>query len=216
MVKPVPLQKDGILDIAALSIELEKVDVILAGPGCGINEYSKKVISFISGQWNKPAVIDADGLNVLAKYPELISGMSGKPIVLTPHWGEFARLVQKEMQELEKDCLAMLKPFVEKHKLNVLLKSHTSLFYDGIDMLFNNTGNDGLATGGSGDVLSGLIAGFLAQGFSPADAAGTAAYFLGHTAELLADVQDTCSILPTDILDNIFTIEYDDTEDTDY
>lgn len=207
MVQAIPLKADGKIDAAALLQALEKYDVILFGPGCTVSDFSLQTLNFILNDWHKSAVIDADGLNTLAQHPELYALLADRPFVLTPHWGEFCRLANVTMEDLQQDCLKHLKQFVQSNRLKVLLKSSTSIYNDNEIMYFNTTGNDGLSTGGSGDVLSGLIAGFLAQKMSPANAAGMAAYYLGLTAELLAEKQETLSITPTGILDNIFKFE---------
>lgn len=212
MVKTVPLLDNGKLDSKALTKELGKFDVILFGPGCGVSEYTFELLSFVAEVWAKPAVIDADGLNTLAQHPYIFKHLADKPIVLTPHWGEFCRLAEITIEEMQQNCLSPFKNFVKKHKLKVLLKSDTSIYYDTDEMYFNTTGNDGLATGGSGDVLSGMIAGFLAQKMYPADAAGVAAYYLGLTADHLAEKQETLSITPTDILNNIFKFDLEEIE----
>lgn len=204
MVKTTPVNDDGTINTSELETLLSSTDVILFGPGCGINDYTLKLLMFISENWNKPAVIDADGLNVLAVHPEILSKLADKPFVLTPHWGEFCRLANTTKDALEADCLSVLKEYVNSHKLKVLLKNSSSIFYDSKSMLINTYGNDGLATGGSGDVLAGLISGFMAQKIDPPTSSATAAYYLGVTAENLAKVQHTCSITPTDILNNLF------------
>lgn len=214
MVKTCPLKQNGSLDTVALKKELAAYNVILLGPGCGIREYTLELLQYLVKHWKKPAVIDADGLNVMAQHQELLEGMQDKPFILTPHWGEFCRLANLKMEDLNQDCLNHLKRFVTATGIRVLLKSHTSIYYDGQILYFNTTGNDGLATGGSGDVLSGLIAGFLARKLEPCDAAGMAAYHLGLTAELLAEKQSTISIIPSDILNNIFL--YSEVEDDSY
>ncbi len=212
MVKPVPLLEGGELDIPALQTELEKYDALLLGPGCGMNDHTARLLKFVTEHWQKPAVIDADGLNALALHPELYGKLSGRNIILTPHWGEFCRLAKVGMGALHNDCLSELRKFVEAHNLQVLLKSHTSIYCDSSTTFFNTSGNDGLATGGSGDILAGLITSFLGQKMSPRFAAGSAAFHLGYTAELLAGQRETFSITPTDILDNIFAfLEEDET-----
>jgi len=167
----------------------------------------------VAEHWTKPAVIDADGINTLAQHKDFLTKLSGKQIVLTPHWGEFCRLSGAEMAAMHRDCLEPLQEFADIHDLKVLLKSHTSIYYDKEHLLVNTTGNDGLATGGSGDILSGLIAAFLAQKITCPEAAGMAAYHLGRTAELLAEKQASMSITPTDILAHIF--RYENTEECD-
>jgi NAD(P)H-hydrate epimerase len=210
MVREIPLDAKGLINSAALQEALDKYDVILFGPGCGVNDFSLNTLNFILNDWNKSAIIDADGLNTLAQHPKLYKLLAEKSIILTPHWGEYCRLADTTIEALQQDCINNLRQFVQQHKVKVLLKSATSVYYDTDIMYINITGNDGLSTGGSGDVLSGLIAGFLGQKMSPANAAGMAAYYLGLTAELLAEKQETLSILPTDILDNIFKYETDE------
>ncbi len=213
MVREIPCSNDRI-DITALETALDNYDVILFGPGCSVSDFTLQTLNFILNNWYKPAVIDADGLNTLAQHPELYALLAEKSIILTPHWGEFCRLADISMDLLYQDSLLQLRQFVNTYKTKVLLKSATSVYYDSEITYINTSGNDGLSTGGSGDVLSGLIAGFLAQKMSPANAAGMAAYYLGLTAELLADTQETMSITPTEILDNLFKYEeLDDEED---
>lgn len=204
MVKAVPIKEDGSVDYDFLDSKLKNYDIILLGPGCGVSEYTYQLLKYLAERWRNPAVIDADALNTLAMHPELYTALSGKPFVLTPHWGEFCRLTEYTMEDMHKDSLDCLKEFAGKYKLRILLKSHTSVYYDAEHLIFNISGNDGLATGGSGDVLAGLIAGFLGQKMPVAKAAANAAYYLGLTAEILADRQETLSITPTDILNNIF------------
>jgi hydroxyethylthiazole kinase-like uncharacterized protein yjeF len=210
MVRAIPLQSEGKINYTALAETLDKYDVILFGPGCTVSEFTLQTLNFILNEWHKCAVIDADGLNTLAQHPELYAHLADKPIIITPHWGEFCRLTGLSVEDLEQNCLTQLKQFVEAHKTKVLLKSNTSIYYDTEVTYINSNGNDGLSTGGSGDVLSGLIAGFLAQRMCPANAAGMAAYYLGLTAERLAEKQETLSITPTDILDYIFKFEQEE------
>jgi len=210
MVKAVPVKSDRKINLDELSAMLENIDVVLFGPGCGVNEYTYQLLDYFTEHWNKPAVIDADGLNTMAQHRELLPRLAGKPFILTPHWGEFCRLAQIEMQALEQDCRSELIKFADANELNILLKSHTSIYYDRDIMYINTSGNDGLATGGSGDILAGLIAGFLAQNMDLPEAAGSAAFYLGQTAEKLAEGQHSFSITPTDILNSLFLFDTED------
>jgi hydroxyethylthiazole kinase-like uncharacterized protein yjeF len=212
MVKAIPLKEDGSVDGSTLDMKLEKTDVILFGPGCGVSDYTHQLLTYLVENWQKLAVIDADGLNILAGHPELYNKLADKPFILTPHWGEFCRLADIKMEAMHNDSLGCLKDFVDKYKLKVLLKSHTSVYYDTEKLYFNITGNDGLATGGSGDILSGIIAGFLGQKMPFAKAASNAAYYLGLTAEILSEKQETLSITPSDILNGLFRLDLLDAE----
>lgn len=184
--------------------KLREQDVLLIGPGMGTDDKKKNLLIDILKVWDKPAVIDADALNIIARNPEIMKHISGKPFILTPHIGEFARLTGKSITEIQEDIVDELQEFCRKYKCNVLLKSSVSIFCDGMQAIINISGNDGLATGGSGDVLAGIIVSFLAQNLPIEDAASSAAFLLGKTAEKLALSRKTASIIPTDIIEELF------------
>ena len=102
------------------------------------------------------------------------------------------------------DPVKELKEFNQKYKSSVLLKSATTVFSDGKELIFDISGNDGLSTGGSGDVLAGIIISFLGQGMSFKDSAISASYLLGKTAEKLAEIRKPASIIPSDIIEELF------------
>ena len=148
-------------------------------------------------------MIDADGLNTIAKY-KMIDKFSGKPVLLTPHIGEFSRITNIPIDDINAHKVEILKDFCMQHKVNILLKGATTIFSNGDVTIFDTSGNDGLATGGSGDVLAGIIVSFLSQGLSINDAAISASYLMGKTAEYLENYRYTPSIIPSDIIDNLF------------
>ena len=184
--------------------KLNSMDVLLVGPGIGISAETMKLVKTILQQWDKPVVIDADGLNILSENEDILKLISGKPVILTPHIGEFARLAKKEISEILTDPLRELDNFIKKYKCNILLKSATTIFADGEKFIFDISGNDGLATGGSGDVLAGIIVSFLGQKLPLEDAAISASYLMGKTAEKLTKVRKPASIIPSDIIEEIF------------
>jgi len=184
--------------------KLNSMDVLLIGPGIGKSEEMVELIKKITKSWNKPLILDADALNIISDNKKIIKDIAGKQVLLTPHIGEFARLCDTTIDEITKNTLKYLQDFVKKYKCNVLLKSATSVYCDEDKMVFDITGNDGLSTGGSGDVLAGIIASFIGQQLSLKDAAISASYLMGETAEKLAEIRKPASIIPSDIIENIF------------
>ena len=184
--------------------KLNSMDVLLIGPGIGTSEDMVELLMQITAYWNKPLILDADALNIIADNENILNNISGKQVILTPHIGEFARLCDVTTKDIQKNPLQYLQDFVAKYKCNVLLKSATSIYCDETGFVFNTTGNDGLSTGGSGDVLAGIITSFIGQKLSLKDAAVSASYLMGETAEKLAEIRKPASIIPSDIIENIF------------
>ncbi|MEQ9304875.1 MAG: NAD(P)H-hydrate dehydratase, partial [Marinoscillum sp.] len=139
----------------------DKIDVIAAGPGIGTGSLTQKALSALILKASKPLVLDADAINILAENNELIEALPTES-VLTPHPGEFERLVGKWRDDFEK--LELLKRFCVKYRLNVVLKGAYSAICNAEGKVyFNPTGNPGMATGGSGDVLTGIVGSLMAQ-----------------------------------------------------
>jgi len=184
--------------------KLNSMDTLLIGPGIGTSDETVKFVKAVLQKWNKPLVIDADGLNILSVNEDILKLISGKPVILTPHIGEFSRLTKKEISDILADPLGELNNFIKKYKCKILLKSATTIFADGKSYVFDISGNDGLATGGSGDVLAGIIVSFLGQKLPLEDAAISASYLMGKTAEKIAETRKPASIIPSDIIEKIF------------
>ena len=184
--------------------KLNSIDTLLIGPGIGTSDETVELVKKVLQTWNKPLVIDADGLNILSENQTILKLISGKSVILTPHIGEFARLAKKDISEILADPLGELNNFIKKYKCNILLKSATTIFSDGKTFVFDISGNDGLASGGSGDVLAGIIVSFLGQKLPLEDAAISASFLMGKTAEKLAEVRKPVSIIPSDIIEEIF------------
>ncbi len=203
--KAIPeLPKSGLPDAKILTDMLADASAVLIGPGLGKDAYALKLLETVLKSVKAPLVVDADAINLLAKNPDLCKHLKKPNILLTPHWGEFSRLAGLEKDFLAADCLTPLREFVARHKARVLLKSHYSVYHDAQRTWVNVSGNDGLATGGSGDVLAGIITSFLAQGLEIPEAAINASFLLGKTAEEVALRRDTASILPSDIIAGLF------------
>jgi NAD(P)H-hydrate epimerase len=183
--------------IAALA---EKKDVIAIGPGLGDDPALVVLTRSLVAESDKPMVVDADGLNALAQADW---SSNGKLRVLTPHPGEMSRLTGRKISEIESDRLGAASRFAADKRVCLLLKGERTLiaFPDG-RVWINPTGTPAMATAGSGDILTGLIAGFLGQfGDHPDMAIAAAAYLHGLSGELGAKAMGEKSLIATDLLD---------------
>ena len=132
------------------------------GMGLGRDEHLGDVLEFLIKNYSGNLIIDADGLNALSRMDLNILKMRKGNILLTPHLKEFSRLINKSLEEIKKDSSKLVKEFASTYKVNVLLKGHTTVISDGNDIYLVKTGCPGMATAGSGDVLSGILVGLLA------------------------------------------------------
>ncbi|MBN2829174.1 MAG: NAD(P)H-hydrate dehydratase, partial [Candidatus Cloacimonetes bacterium] len=204
MTKSIP-ETDGKPDIANFLSMLEKYDVVLFGPGLGVTDYTAGILEELLVKLPQKLIIDADGLNILAKTPHLLNQLAYRDILLTPHVGEFSRLSGLSIDTIEMDTMKALADFIKKYKTKVLLKSAVTIYADEAHHYFNTTGNDGLSTGGSGDVLAGIIVSFVGQGLPLEHAGISASWLLGITAEKLALEKGTPAITPTDVIARLFS-----------
>ena len=179
--------------------DLSPYNAIGIGPGIGVDEISLQYIYELFE--NKlPVVFDADALNIIAKY-KIDWKHFNFPFVLTPHPKEFDRLFGEHHSESERRNTA-----IQKNKeLNcvIVLKGHKTFITDGIQNFENTTGNSGLAKGGSGDALTGIITSFLAQGYTTLEAAKLGVYLHGLAADITLQTQSEESMLITDVIENI-------------
>jgi len=181
--------------------------VVAAGPGLGQGPGTGKLIGTILDECDHPIVLDADVLNVLAAKPTLLAklakaGRAGRTIVLTPHPGEMSRLAGKSVKEIQSNRLETARTFAQTHGLTLVLKGAHTLIANPDGMVsVNTTGNPGMAKGGSGDTLTGLVGGMLAQFQSdPARAVEAAVYLHGLAADFAAREFDEHVLLATDSL----------------
>jgi ADP-dependent NAD(P)H-hydrate dehydratase / NAD(P)H-hydrate epimerase len=182
---------------------LEKVGVVGIGPGLGTDEKTVYAIGQLLAAYNKPLVIDADGLNCLALNPDLLSGLPSHSI-LTPHPKEFERLFGACVNDYERMSRAREK--ARSHHIVIVLKGHHSLIATPSGQLyFNTTGNAGMAKGGSGDVLTGIITALVAQGYQPLLAALLGVYLHGAAGDLAAKQVSPEAMIASDIINNIGT-----------
>ena len=166
---------------------LEKATVLAIGPGLSREPETMEFVRRLCGEIEKPTVVDADGLNALAAERESLKSL-GPNFVLTPHPGEMSRLTGMSVAEIESDRIETARGFASEHGVTLVLKGAPTIVASPDGKAFiNSTGNPGLATAGSGDVLTGLIAGLMAQGMKPTDAAVAAVYFHGLAADRLIE-----------------------------
>jgi NAD(P)H-hydrate epimerase len=203
MTQSIPENNDG-YDWEKMKVKIEHLDVLLVGPGLGISPKTMALLEQLFQFWQKPLLIDADGLNAIANNKKLLSLLREKPVLLTPHVGEFSRLIEKDCEEILQNPLEEIAQFAKKNQIQMLLKSSTSVFTDGERFLLNISGNDALSTGGSGDVLAGIITSFIGQKLDLANSAISAAFLLGKTAEKLSQKRKPASIIPSDIIEHLF------------
>ena len=161
--------------------------------GCSDGTFAivREVLNVFSG----PVVLDADGINLLAGHIDILRGRTGQTI-LTPHEGEFMRVGGR--LELGRKEAAM--EFAAQTNTIVLLKGHNTVITDGNDCYLNSTGNPGMAVGGSGDVLAGMITALLGQKISPLEAAACGAWLHGAAGDICAEEIGQYSMLPTDMV----------------
>jgi hydroxyethylthiazole kinase-like uncharacterized protein yjeF len=185
--------------IPALLKAADERDVVAVGPGLGQTPDTSLAIRKLVAGINKPIVLDADGLNAFAIKPDALSQREA-PLIITPHPGEMARLTGSTTRDVQSARQEIAADFALKHKCIVLLKGSGTVITDGNKIHINSTGNPGMATGGSGDVLTGVIAAFLAQGLSPLDAAQLGAYIHGLAGDFAVRDIGQISLMATDIL----------------
>ena len=200
MVFPLP-DLDGKLSVEALPAilqQLEQADACLIGPGLGRSEELDKLLPEIIKNCKCPLVLDADGINAMAAHKDVLRGRTC-PLVMTPHEGEFRRLTQWK----KADRISGAEQLAKDLNAVVLRKGHETIITDGYKTYVNRTGNAGMATGGSGDVLAGILTALLGQGVAPLEAAATAAWLHGTAGDLAAAYLGQYALGPCDLLEEL-------------
>jgi hydroxyethylthiazole kinase-like uncharacterized protein yjeF len=204
MTKPLPqVKKRRCLALRGLGEVRDMVkwaDAIAVGPGIGTYHETRDLIFRLLSKLDKPAVFDADALNNLAKNMDYLKGHSA-PLVISPHPGEMSRLTGKSIEQIEKNRIDIALEFADEFNLVCILKGAPSVIAAPSGQAWiNPTGNEGMATAGSGDVLTGLIGGFLAQGLMDIDAAVLGCYIHGAAGDLARDALGPRGMIAGDIL----------------
>ena len=217
MTLPLPQTRQGTLSLSAykkIKDFIKNIDVLAVGPGLTQNKSTQGLTRKVIFNINKPLVIDADGLNALVGHlgsvkvslPVRQAGkcQGVKEIIMTPHPGEMARLLGISVKKVQSERKNIARKFSRTYRVTVVLKGHNTVVadYKG-DLYINKTGNPGMATAGSGDVLTGMIAAFLAQGLDAFAAAKYAVYLHGLAGDLAARDKTQPGMIASDIIDNI-------------
>jgi hydroxyethylthiazole kinase-like uncharacterized protein yjeF len=185
-----------------------KADAVAVGPGLGVSKQARNLISSFFKRSNFrsiPQVIDADALNIISKEIKLLNKVRKNPkIIMTPHPKEMSRLTKMNIEYIQKNRVHVAKEAAIRFKVNVVLKGHNTVITDKNGRVcVNTTGNPGMATAGVGDVLTGLMVGFLAQGIEAFEGAVLSVYLHGLAADLAAKEIGQYAMIATDILEKI-------------
>ena len=176
---------------------------IAIGLGCGVSRELYEKIEFLTENYSGTLIIDADGLNCIAKFGSDIVKNSSCTVILTPHLKEFSRLTGKAMDEIAQNPVKYAREFAENSGVILLLKGAASIITDGTTIKINTSGTTALAKGGSGDMLSGYIAGSVARGLSAFDAVLCSAHTMGVSAEISSEQKTDYCATAHDILNNL-------------
>lgn len=193
---------------------LEWADIVAVGPGISMSKKAKAILGILLEHCVKPMVVDADALNILSQDTALLKRFeygckkNDSDVIFTPHLGEFSRLMKCPVAKIKKDMLASCKAFVKQYDVSLVCKdARTLVSKRGKLTYLNSSGNDGMATAGSGDVLTGIIAGLLAQGYSGFEAAVMGTYAHGLAGDAARKKTSAYYIMAQDIIKSLGDIE---------
>ena len=206
MLKVLPETEQGSLALSGFAQILkavEQADVIAIGPGLSQQAETQELVRQLVLKISRPMVIDADGLNALSGHLPVL-GKHRAATVITPHPGEMSRLTGLPVEIIQKKREATAKEFSREHRVVVVLKgSGTVVANISGECYINDTGNPGMATGGCGDVLTGMIAALIGQGLSLFDAARVGVYLHGLAGDMVAAKQGEIGLIASDLIDTI-------------
>lgn len=187
--------EEGILDFS------RDCDVVIIGPGLGKNAETRILVKELIKLIECPIVLDADGINAIEGQLDVFKKRKTKKTILTPHPGEMARLLGKKIDDVQKDRLNIAKEAARLTGSIVCLKGHRTIVADPDGVAYTNeTGNSGMATGGTGDVLTGMIGSFIGQGVDDFSAAVAAVYLHGLAGDIAAEKKGQFAMVATDLL----------------
>lgn len=186
---------------ACVEAALKKADACLVGCGLGTAPYAERIVDTVLEKADCPLIFDADALNILSKAPEKLL-TPRVPVIVTPHPGEVTRLSRKTMEDIRADRIRAAKEFASKYRVITVLKGAGTITAapDG-EVRINTTGNAGMAKGGSGDVLAGMVAALAAQGMKPFEAAYAAVCIHGAAGDRCTERLSEHAMLPTDLIE---------------
>lgn len=205
MTYPIANDEEGRLRFAPAKAAIERflteVDVVAIGPGLGQSEDLRRLVAWVIESVELPVVLDADGLNNLAPQMGCLQG-AHRPVVLTPHPGEFARLTGRTVAEVQANRAGEAAALAgSAENLVVALKGSGTVVTDGKRLYVNKTGNPGMATGGVGDILTGVIAALIGQGLPAFEAAQLGVYVHGLAGDIARDQNGEVGMIAGDVVD---------------
>jgi NAD(P)H-hydrate epimerase len=205
MTYPLPCDENGLIRLEPAQAVLDRLiapaDVVAVGPGLGQSDDLRRLVRFLISGTDKPLVIDADGLNALAGQTELLSNLK-RPVILTPHPGEFARLTGSETSSVQRDRVARAAELASRSdSLVIVLKGAGTVVSDGRRYYVNTTGNPGMATAGAGDVLTGVVAALLGQKLPAFEAAQLGVFIHGLAGDIARDQNGEVGLIAGDLVD---------------
>ncbi len=189
--------------LPALLKAIDQSDVLAIGPGLSQESQTQRLVARLLPRVRKPSVIDADALNALANHRRALSQLPPR-MILTPHPGEMARLLRASSESIQRNRERVARTFAREYGVTLVLKGFRTIVADPRGAIYmNNTGNPGMASGGSGDVLTGVIAGLLGQSLSTFDAARLGVYLHGLAGDLAAAQRGQVGLIAGDLLATI-------------
>jgi NAD(P)H-hydrate epimerase len=191
------LDLDAFLEIMRLA---KGADVLVVGPGIGRHPRTVELVHRLIKEVEIPLVVDADGINALAEEPSLLKQRSARWVTITPHPGEAARLVDLSTQEIQEDRIGWAEKISKDFGIICVLKGARTVISCGDETFINPTANPGMASGGVGDVLTGMIAGLIAQGVSMVDAAKLGVYLHGSSGDIVVEKKGEFSLVASDLI----------------
>jgi len=207
--KPLPQTDELTLSLKAKDEILkfsQGVDSIAIGPGLSRHEEVKKLVKSLILQIDKPTVIDADGINALADKPEIVK-KAKCPLILTPHPGEMSRIAKIGIEDIQRNREEIALSYAQKLNVVLVLKGYKTVIATPEGKVYvNMTGNPGMASAGTGDVLTGMIASFLGQGLEPFKAAKLGVYLHGAAGDLVAKEKSQASLIAEDLIEKLPTV----------
>jgi len=203
-----PVEEDGRGRIAASAAKeivqkVKETDAAVVGPGISVTDDTCELVESIVAESRKPVLVDADGLNCLARDPSVLK-TARAPVIITPHPGEMGRLAGKKVAEVQAARLQTAREFAAKYGVIVVLKgANTVIASPGGRVFVNPTGNSGMATAGSGDVLGGIIGSLLAEGMAALEAAVCGVFIHGMAGDAASEIKGRRSVIASDMVDGI-------------
>lgn len=206
MTEPLPETPKQTLSLRAFSSILrlcEDKKAVIIGPGIGTFKETQSLILKLIKTLNLPIILDADGLTALATQPKTLP-TTNRSLILTPHPGEMAKLIRSTPKDVQEDRISISRNFAQSHHVHLVLKGHRSLIATPKGEVFiNPTGNPGMASGGTGDVLTGMIGGLICQGFDILQSLQMAVYLHGLAGDEMAQELGEKSLIARDIIEKI-------------